>query len=102
MNDIIIKNFIRKISDEEALKILDDNKDNKEIGLITEWGAVTFDETKFIVELGEENGDNYIASIGMLDRSKDGVFCKLKHDINEPHDDNIPEFKDVFKIKEFK
>ena len=40
-----------------------------------------------------------MASIGMLVRSKDGIFVQLKHDVNEVID-NIPNFSDVFKMKE--
>lgn len=105
MNGVTVENFIREISLKEALKILDENPINPithdgNVGLLTVYGAVIPKSARFIVELGGEGENNYIATIGMLDRSGDEVFVRLKKDINEPHDDNMPEFKDIFKIKE--
>ena len=97
-NLLQIENFIYKITFEQAKEILDNEKGLKEVGLITEWGAIIPDSAKIIVEFAED-GNYYVASIGMLVRSKDGVFVQLKHDVNEVID-NLPNFNDIFKMKE--
>ena len=100
-NLLQIENFIYKITFEQANEILDSEKGPgpmKEVGLITEWGAIIPDTAKIIVEFTED-GNYYVASIGMLVRSKDGVFVQLKHDVNEVID-NLPNFNDIFKLKE--
>ena len=97
-NLLQIENFIYKITFEQAKEILDNEKGLKEVGLITEWGAIIPDSAKIIVEFTED-GNYYVASIGMLVRSKDGVFVQLKHDVNEVID-NLPNFNDIFKMKE--
>jgi len=97
VNGITIENFIREVSKEEADNILK-SLSQEEVGLITEWGAVIPENAKYIVEFAEDD-KYYFATIGMLARSRDGVFVVLKHDVNEVVD-NIPEFKDVFTMKE--
>jgi len=96
---------VRKITHSEAMKILDENPINPKthdgiVGLITEWGSLIPESAKFIVELGEKTDENYLATIDMLDRGKDGVFVKLRKDVNELSDENIPSFNDIFMMKE--
>ena len=96
-----IENFIYKITFEQANEILDNEPGPgpmKEVGLMTEWGAIIPNNAKIIVEFTED-GNCYVASIGMLVRSKDGVFVALRHDVNEVIGD-IPNFSDIFKMKE--
>ena len=99
LNLLEIENFIYKITYEQANKILDNEKGAlREIGLMTEWGVIIPDTAKIIVEFAED-GNYYVASIGMLVRSEDGVFVRLKYDVNEVIDD-LPNFDDVFQKKE--
>lgn len=99
-NDLIIEGFVKKATKDEANKIEEYFKGNKELSLICEYGAVIFDESKYVIEYCE-NGDIYFATVNMLVRGKDGIFVQLKHDVNEAIDtDKIPCFKDVFKVKE--
>ena len=99
-NGLLIEGFVKKVSKEEAKKIEEHFKNNKELSLICEYGAVTFDESKYVIEYCE-NGDIYFATINMLVRGKDGVFVQLKHEVNEAIDvDKIPCFNDVFVLKE--
>lgn len=105
MNKLVVESFVRKISHSEAMKILDENPIDPKthdgiVGLITEWGAVIPESAKFIVELGEKTDENYLATIDMLDRGKDGVFVVLRKDVNELPDENIPSFNDIFTMKE--
>lgn len=98
-NLLLVENFIYKITAEQANEILDNEKGPlKEIGLITEWGAIIPDTAKIVVEFAED-GNYYVASIGMLARSKDGVFVRLRHEVGEVIDD-IPNFNDIFELKE--
>lgn len=98
-NLVKVENFIYKITCEQAHDILNNEKGAlKEIGLITEWGAIIPDTAKIVVEFADD-GNYYVASIGMLVRSMDGVFVALKHDVDEVID-NMPNFDDVFKLKE--
>lgn len=98
-NLLQIENFIYRITAEQANEILGNEKGAmKEVGLITEWGAIIPDTAKIIVEFAED-GNYYVTSIGMLVRSKDGVFVALKHDVNEVIGD-LPNFNDIFKMKE--
>ena len=100
MNNLLIKGFIRKVSKEEAEKIEQHFKDSKKLSLICEYGAVIFDESEYAIEYCE-NGDIYFATINMLLKGKDGLFVRLKHEVNEAIDtDKIPCFNDVFVIKE--
>ena len=97
-NLLQIENFIFKITRDQAFDMLDREKELKEIGLLTEWGAIIPETAKIIVEFGDD-GNYYVASIGMLVKSKDGVFVRLKHDVNQVIDD-VPNFNDIFKVKE--
>ena len=99
-NRLLIKGFVKKVSKEEATKIEEHFKNNKELSIICEYGAVIFDESKYVLE-DCKNGDIYFATINMLVRGKDGVFVQLKHEVNEAIDiDKIPCFNDIFKVKE--
>lgn len=93
-----IKSFIFKITREQAEEILDNEKDKPptRIGLICVHGAIIPDTAEIIVELGED-GTCYVASVDMLARGEDGIFCYLKHDVNEAVG-YIPNFKDIFKM----
>lgn len=96
-NGIIIESFVREITYEEVDNILK-SLHQEDVGLITEWGAVIPKNAKYIVEFAEES-KYYFATIGMLARSRDEAFVRLKHDVNEVID-NLLEFKDVFIMKE--
>lgn len=96
-NGIIIENFVRSITHKEADDIYR-SFPHEELGLITEWGAIIPDSAKYVLEY-DDDGKCYFATIGMLARGKDGLFVRLKHDINEVID-NIPEFNDIFTMKE--
>lgn len=99
---MLIEGFVKKVTKDEADKIEKHFKDGKELSLICEYGAVIFDESKYVIEYCE-NGDMYFATINMLLRGKDGVFVQLKHNVNEAIDtDKIPCFKDVFTVKVYK
>lgn len=98
-NNLKVDGFIRKISDTEAKSIEDHFKGSRELSLVCEYGAVTFDESEYVIEYCE-NGDIYFATINMLERGKDGLCVVLKHDVNEAIDtDKIPCFNDIFKVK---
>ncbi len=100
INGLLIEGFVRKVSNKEAEKIEEHFKDTKELSLICEYGAVIFDESKYVVEYCE-NGDIYFASVNMVVSGKDGLFVQLKHEVNEAIDvDRIPCFNDVFVLKE--
>lgn len=99
-NGLLIEGFVKKVSNKEAEEIEEHFKNTKELSLICEYGAVVFDESKYIIEYSE-NDDIYFATINMLVRGKDGVFVQLKHEVNEAIDvDKIPCFNDVFVLKE--
>jgi len=89
--------FIKEVTSEEAMKFLDIAEEKGiDVGLITEWGVVISDNSEFIVEFGdEEDSSYYIATRGFLQRSKDGVFVRLKKDGKEI---NMPNFDDLFDI----
>ncbi len=100
MNEILIKGFVKKVSKKEAEEIEEYFKNTKELSLICEYGAIIFDESKYVIEYSSNN-DIYFATINMLVKGKDGLFVQLKHDVNEAINPNdIPCFNDVFKIKE--
>jgi len=100
MNNLLIEGFIRKVSKGESEKIEQHFKKTRKLSLLCEYGAVTFDESEYVIEYCE-NGDIYFATINMLVRGKDSLFVELKHEINEVIDtDQIPCFNDVFTIKE--
>ena len=100
MNNLLIEGFIRKVSKEEANKIEQHFKETRKLSLLCEYGAITFDESEYVIEYCE-NEDIYFATINMLVRGKDGLFIELKHDVNEAIDtDKIPCFNDIFVVKE--
>jgi hypothetical protein len=70
---------------------------------LIESGAFVPDNAEIIVEFPfGENKDYYVASSDMLVESSDGIFCRLKHDIREPlTTGDLPNFRDIFKVKEF-
>lgn len=98
---LLVEGFIIKITKEESDKILEHYKDSKELSFLCEYGAITFDESKYVIEFCD-NGDIYFATINMLVRGNDGLFVRLKHEVNEYIDTGqIPCFNDVFKVINF-
>lgn len=103
-NLVEIKSFIFKITRKQAEEILDIEKDKppNKIGILIECGAFIPDTADIIVEYPfGDDGNYYVASADMLVRSSDGVFCHLKHDVNDALcKEDLPNFKDIFKMKE--
>ncbi len=102
MNKVEIKSFIFKITKEQADEILNTEKDKppKRVGFLCEYGAIVPDTAEIIVEY-DTDGSCYVASMDMLVRGPDEVFCYLKHDVNEALcSDDLPKFSDVFKMRE--
>ena len=96
-----IKSFIFKITKGQYNEIFDMDKDKplSKIGYLFECGAIIPDTAELILEQDKDN--YYVASSDMLVRSSDGVFVRLKHELNEViESEDLPNFKDVFKVKE--
>jgi len=82
---------------QEILKFAEEK--NKDIFLITEWGAVGNDNAKFVVDISDEDCKKcYFATVNMLQKSKDGVFVTLKRDGKEQSP--MPNFEDIFEMRE--
>lgn len=88
--------FIKEVSWEEADKFMKElDKRKISYGMITEWGACISNEDKFIIELGDGNKGDYVATRGFLQRSDDEVFVRLMKDGKK---EDMPNFDDVFEI----
>lgn len=88
--------FIKEVTWKEAHKFMKElDKRKIEYGMITEWGATIPDNAEFIIELGENGGQDYIATKGFLQRSDDEVFVRLMKDGKK---EDIPNFDDIFEI----
>lgn len=91
--------FLIKIPHKVANKICDKFKDNDDLYLITEWGAVGKQEkARYVLELGEKMDDNWFGDISFLETSEDGCFVRLK---KEEYKDKLPNVKDIFSFKTY-
>ena len=88
--------FIKEVSWEEANNFMEElDKRKIDYGMITEWGATIPNEVNFIVELGEGEEPDYIATKGFLQRGEDGFFVRLMKDGEKKE---MPNFEDIFEI----
>ena len=93
--------FLKEVSWREAdrfLKLAKKKGLSKQIFLITEWGAVGIqDKARVVVDLGDEDDKRcFIATMGFLQKSEDGMFVRL---MKNGEKIKLPNFKDIFEFK---